>query len=143
MAEFKNPNQQGAPQDNRPLLIIMTVMVVVFFALQFYHAKHNPQTASPNAPQSQSQAQAAQQQQPAPTVAATVAGQTIQVPVVAAAETTTTVENELYKITFSNKGAQATSWILKRYKDSYGQPLDLVHTQAAETVGYRAFAVHV
>ncbi len=135
MAEFKNPNQQGAPQDNRPLLIIMTLMVVIFFALQFYHAKHNPQTASPNADKAQIQAQ-----QPTPTVAATVAGQTVQVPavqpVVAAAESTTTVENELYKITFSNKGAQATSWILKRYKDSYGQPLDLVHTQAAESFGY-------
>jgi YidC/Oxa1 family membrane protein insertase len=134
VAEFKNPNQQGAPQDNRPLLIIMTLMVVVFFALQMYRAKHNPQTASPNGPQAQVQTQT--QQSPAPTVAATVAGQTIQVPVVAAAETTTVVENELYKITFSNKGAQATSWILKRYKDSYGQPLDLVHTQAAEAIGY-------
>jgi YidC/Oxa1 family membrane protein insertase len=136
VAEFKNPNQQGTPQDNRPLLIIMAVMVIVFFALQFYRAKHNPQTASPNAA-SQAQTQSAQ---PTPTVAATVAGQTIQVPavepVVAAAESTTTVENELYKITFSNKGAQATSWILKRSKDSYGQPLDLVHTQAAESIGY-------
>ncbi len=136
MAEFKNPNSQGAPQDNRPLLIIMTVMVVVFFVLQFYRAKHNPQTASPNGA-AQTQAQSAQ---PTPTVAATVAGQSIQVPavqpVVAAAESTTTVENELYKITFSNRGAQATSWILKRYKDSYGQPLDLVHTQAAEGIGY-------
>ncbi len=135
MAEFKNPNQQGASQDNRPLLIIMTVMVMVFFVLQYYRAKHNPQTASPNAAQTQ-----AQTQQPTPTVAASVAGQTIQVPavqpVVAAVESTTTVENELYKITFSNKGAQATSWILKKYKDSYGQPLDLVHTQAAEAVGY-------
>ncbi len=142
MAEFKNPNQQGAPQDNRPLLIIMGVMVMVFFALQFYRAQHNPQTASPNA---QTQGQAAQSQnqaqpQPTPTVAASVAGQTIQVPavqpVVAAAESTTTVENELYRITFSNKGAQATSWILKKYKDSYGQPLDLVHTEAAQKVGY-------
>ena len=135
MAEFKNPNQQGASQDNRPLLIIMTVMVMVFFVLQYYRAKHNPQTASPNAAQTQTQTQ-----QPTPTVAANVAGQTIQVPavqpVVAAVESTTTVENELYKITFSNKGAQATSWILKKYKDSYGQPLDLVHTQAAEAVGY-------
>ena len=137
MAEFKNPNQQGAPQDNRPLLIIMAVMVVVFFALQFYRAKHNPQTASPNVPNA-TQVQASQ---PTPTVAATVAGQTIQVPalqpVVAAAESTTTVENELYKITFSNKGADVISWILKgKYKDSYGQQLDLVHTQAAQGIGY-------
>ena len=135
MAEFKNPNQQGAP-DSRPTLYIMLAMVVVFFALQYFRKDHNPQTASPQAPTQTLN----QPQQPAPTVAATVAGQTIQVPavvpVVGQAETTTTVENELYKITFSNRGAQATSWILKKYKDSYGKPLDLVHTEAAASVGY-------
>ena len=138
MAEFKNPNQQGTP-DSRPTLYIMLVMVLVFFGLQYFRSKHNPQTASPQAP-AQTSSQASGQPQPLPTVAATVAGQTIQVPavapVVAASESTTTVENELYKITFSNKGAQATSWILKNQKDSYGQPLDLVHTQAAASVGY-------
>ena len=139
MAEFKNPNQQGSAQDNRPLLIIMAVMVLVFFALQYFRTKHNPQTASPNAPAA-TQTQSQQPPSPAPTVAASIAGQTVQVPVVqavaATAESTTVVENELYRITFSNRGAQATSWILKKYKDSYGQPLDLIHTQAAETVGY-------
>ena len=144
MAEFKNPNQQGSAQDNRPLLIIMAVMVLVFFGLQYFRARHNPQTASPNASnqtQSQNQIQS-QTPQPSPTVAATVAGQTIHVPVAATAqvaataESTTTVENELYKITFSNRGAQATSWILKRYKDSERKPLDLVHTQAAQSIGY-------
>ncbi|ADW70786.1 membrane protein insertase YidC [Granulicella tundricola] len=135
MAEFRNPNQPGASQDNRSLFTIMAIMILVFAGLQFWRAKHNPQTASPNGQTQQQQAN-----QPTPTVAASVAGQTIQVPavqpVVAAAESTTVVENELYKITFSNKGAQATSWILKKYKDSYGQPLDLVHTLAAQTVGY-------
>ena len=135
VAEFTNPNQQGAPQDNRPLLVIMALMVFAFLGLNYYRATHNPQTASPKAP---AQQQAAQQRQtPEPTVAATVAGQTIQVPVVQGeSETSTVVENELYRITFSNRGGQATSWILKRYKDSYGKPLDLVHSDAAQTVGY-------
>lgn len=144
MAEFKNPNQQGAPQDNRQLFVIMAVMILVMAGLQFYRSKHNPQTASPQAVSqtvSQTATQTATQQstQPGPTVAATVAGQTIQVPaaaVTATAESTTVIESELYKITFSNRGAQATSWILKKYKDSYGQPLDLIHTQAAQSVGY-------
>ncbi len=133
MAEFKNPNQQGAgSQDNRPLLVIMLVMVVVFGGLQFWRAKHNPQTANPNVP-----SQATPARTPTPTVAATVAGQTIAVPVVqGTAETTTTVENELYKITFSNHGAQAVSWILKNYKNNEGKPLDLVHDQAATEFGY-------
>jgi len=56
--------------------------------------------------------------------------------VVAAAESQTVVENELYKITFTNRGAQVKSWILKKYKDSRGRPLDLVNQQAAATFGY-------
>jgi YidC/Oxa1 family membrane protein insertase len=140
VAEYKNPNQQGAP-DSRPTLLIMAVMLVTFLVLQYY--KHqNPQTASPQAP-AQTSSQASSQGlggAATPTVPVTVAGQTIQVPavtpVVGQSETTTIVENELYKITFSNRGADVTSWILKKYTDSYGKPLDLVHTEAAAAYGY-------
>ena len=48
-------------------------------------------------------------------------------PKTAASETEITVENDLYKIVFTNKGAQVKSWILKKYKDDEGQPLDLVN----------------
>jgi YidC/Oxa1 family membrane protein insertase len=59
------------------------------------------------------------------------------VPVVqAGGESTTVIENELYRIQFSNRGAQVTSWILKQYKDSDGKPLELVHEQAAKQFGY-------
>ena len=53
-------------------------------------------------------------------------------------ETTTVIENELYRITFSNRGAQVTSWVLKgpAYVDSNGKPLDLVNQQAAKLFGY-------
>jgi YidC/Oxa1 family membrane protein insertase len=54
----------------------------------------------------------------------------------AAAASTTVVENELYKITFSNKGGDVTSWILKRYKDDDGKPLDLVDHAASAKFGY-------
>jgi YidC/Oxa1 family membrane protein insertase len=54
----------------------------------------------------------------------------------AGAETTTVVENELYRIQFSNRGAQVTSWVLKQFKDADGKPLDLVHQQAAKLFGY-------
>ena len=55
----------------------------------------------------------------------------------ASAESTTVIENELYRITFSNRGAQVTSWLLKGpYTNSEGKPLDLVNTQAAKLFGY-------
>jgi len=147
LAEFKNPNQQGGG-DNKSLVVMMLVLVTVFFGLQYFRAKNNPQTASPNGAHSAAAngAQApAQPETPAATEAASTLtnaagsapsssakGPTVQAP----AEATTTVENELYRITFTNRGGQVSSWILKKYKDSDGKPLNLVHTQAAEKVGY-------
>ncbi|HSY68605.1 MAG TPA: membrane protein insertase YidC, partial [Edaphobacter sp.] len=146
MAEFKNPNQQGGG-DNKSLLVMMLVLVTVFFGLQYFRAKTNPQTASPNATQSapapSGPQSAAPPSTPVPTNAPTTSlpGSTSAsastVPTVqASTEATTVVENELYRITFTNHGGQVTSWILKQYKDSDGKPLNIVHTQAAEQFGY-------
>ena len=46
------------------------------------------------------------------------------------------IENDVYKITLTNKGAQAKSWILKKYQDDKGRPLELVHPIAAPQYGY-------
>jgi YidC/Oxa1 family membrane protein insertase len=54
----------------------------------------------------------------------------------AAAESTTVVENELYRIEFTNRGGQVKSWVLKQFQDTDGHPLNLVHTQAAEKFGF-------
>ncbi|NYF91861.1 membrane protein insertase YidC [Tunturiibacter empetritectus] len=142
MAEFKNPNQQGGG-DNKSLLVMMAVLVTVFFGLQYFRAKNNPQTSSPNAGQSAAAIAGAQTpgQAPAAVVAtsspsAAAAPASSAATVQAPAEATTTVENELYSITFTNRGGQVSSWILKKYKDSDGKPLNLVHTQAAQQFGY-------
>ncbi len=143
MPEIRNPNAGGGAagggQDNRSFLLMMLVMMGVLFGLQYWRARHNPQTAEPSAPTA-IQAPAT----PNPGVDNTSAGsnsaaanapagtQAVQ----AAAESTTIVENEVYKITFSNRGAQVISWILKRYKDNEGQPLDMVHEGAAKLYGY-------
>ena len=137
MAEFKNPGQQGG-QDNKSLLVMMLVMVVVFFGLQLYKSRTTPPAASPNAAQTASQSAPA-----APALAATnaapgtAASASPAAPVLqAAGESTTVVENELYRIQFSNRGGQVTSWLLKRLKANDGKPLDLVHAQAAQHFGY-------
>jgi YidC/Oxa1 family membrane protein insertase len=145
LAEFKNPNQQGGGgQDSRSLFVMMFVMLAVFFGLSYYRQKTNPQTAnpqhvSPNAPTATQSQPAAQQATPAPApaVPAPSAAQPSATPAVQAAnESTTVVDNELYRIEFTNRGAQVKSWLLKQYKDSDGHPLNLVHTQAAEKYGY-------
>jgi YidC/Oxa1 family membrane protein insertase len=146
VAEFKNPNQSGTGKENNSsVLLIITVVFLALTGFQYYRAKHNPQTASPNASvqtavNAQGAQNAAPSRAPMPTVGVAVNGQTVQIPavqpVVAQQQSTTVVENELYRITFSNRGGEATSWVLKQFKDSYGQPLDLVHSLAAQQVGY-------
>ena len=78
----------------------------------------------------------------APPVAATAAKAAAPAPTTAvtkqaAAETETVIENDLYRISFTNRGAQVKSWILKRFKnDAQNGPLDLVNTATAQKFGY-------
>ena len=113
-------------------MLVFVLTFVVMLAFQPLLKKYMPQPAAP--PQ---QSQPAQPQPAASTAAATVApsvaapasGVTKQ----ASSETETVVENDLYRITFSNRGAQVKSWILKKFdNDAQNGPLDLVNPAAAK-----------
>jgi YidC/Oxa1 family membrane protein insertase len=136
LAEIRNPNQPGGGgQDSRTLLIFSIVFVLIFLGLQYFGPKKKTQPETPAEVASSSASKAPIPLAPAANRTATSANGTADA-VVAAAETTTVVENELYRITFSNRGGQAVSWILKKYKDDAGKPLDLVNPKAAAKVGY-------
>ena len=142
MAEYKNPNQQGGGQDSRSLMVFTAIFAVILLGLQIF----KPKTPAP-APQAQTQAAAAH---PSASTAAgasaassggaanasNAVGAAQAQQQAAASESTTTVENELYRVTFSNRGGQVTSWILKKYTDHEGKPLDLVNPAAAAKFGY-------
>jgi YidC/Oxa1 family membrane protein insertase len=132
LAEIKNPNQQGGGQDSKTILAFTTIFLVMFLGLQFFKPK-KPAAPAPGTQQPAATASQSSQQPPAVTPVAADAGtSTAQ----AVNESTTIVENELYRITFSNRGAQVTSWILKKYKDDDGKPLDLVNHETAAKFGY-------
>jgi YidC/Oxa1 family membrane protein insertase len=141
LAEIKNPNQQGGGGDSRTILIFTGIFLVMFLGLQYFKAKKGPEppatqqqsaTASMPAP-SPSSAPVAMSEQPSNQASAkapaanTVAG---------TSESITVVESELYRVTFTSRGAQVKSWILKKYKDEDGKPLDLVNHVAAPQYGY-------
>jgi len=46
------------------------------------------------------------------------------------------VENDLYKITFSTRGAVVESWILRKYTDAKETPLDLIDQEACGKLGF-------
>ena len=140
MAEIKNPNQQGGGQDSRTILVFTGIFLVMFLGLQYFRAKKGPEphpaqqqqtqqsssspSSTPSTPVTDSTASASPE---APAAAGTVAATT---------ESESVVENELYRITFINRGAQVKSWILKKYTDEDGKPLDLVNHEAAPKFGY-------
>jgi YidC/Oxa1 family membrane protein insertase len=142
LAEIRNPNLQprgsggsGGGNDMRSTIL----MLVIFAAIMAGFGIFNP--FKPPANQSQP---AASQQQAAPAPAASAPGpasaQAAQaanaLKIAAANETETSVENDQYKIVFTNRGAQIKHWILKHSVDSAGHPLDMVQSQAAARFGY-------
>jgi len=142
LAEIQNPNQQsggGGGQDSRSLYGFMIVFVLMIVAFQIFGPKKTqPVQPSPQKAQTSAGGVAAS---PAATTAsgssapaATSAKETNTVQ--ATGESDTVVENELYRITFTNRGAEVKSWVLKKYKDdSQTRPLDLVNQDAAPKFG--------
>ena len=144
MAEIQNPNQQsgGGGQDSRSLYGFMIVFVLMIVAFQIFGPKKTQQP-EPSQPKTQTTQNAAVPSPAAITPAnagtTAVAGNPA-IPaanvVQASSESETVVENELYRITFTNRGAAVKSWVLKKYKDdSQTKPLDLVNQDAAAKFG--------
>jgi YidC/Oxa1 family membrane protein insertase len=154
LPEIRNPNLQtqgpggsggGGGGDLRSTMGFGLLLIVVLFGYQyFFKAKTEP-------PAPQNQAQIAQNAAPAAGQAASAtsssgsaqsASAQAAAPVSGAAptiaatmETETTVENEQYRIVLTNRGAQVKHWILKKYLDTAGKPLDMVQQQAAAKFG--------
>ena len=135
------------------MFALVALLVFQYFKPQTPAAPQQNQTqASDQSSQANQAAQSAQVAQTSGGVATASATTASGAPaVVASAETETVVENELYRITFTNKGAQVKSWILKKYcadpqgkkldkncKDAQGKvwDLDLVNQQNAAKFGY-------
>jgi YidC/Oxa1 family membrane protein insertase len=140
----------------RSMLAFMVLAGVALLAFQYF----KPPTPTPQQQTAQSgqvppvvatPAQSGSGPEAAGTTTGPTSGPGGTPPLIAASESTTVVENELYRITFTNKGGQVKSWVLKHYcadaqgrvldkncKDGQGKlwNLDMVNQQAAATFGY-------
>lgn len=150
MAEIQNPNQQGGGggQDSRSLFGFMIVFVLMLIAFEYFSPKkpatppQHPQEKAQPAPAAGAPAAPAESATQAPPARTRATAKTKTAPapaentVTAASEKDIVVENELYRITFTNRGAAIKSWILKKYKsDDQKTPLDLVNHDAAAQFG--------
>jgi YidC/Oxa1 family membrane protein insertase len=134
LADYQNPQQE--PGSERRLLIVVVLTFVVLLVSQALLKKYAP--PPPERPQTQT----AQTQPAAASPAAVPAAMLPAVPSnvsakQASTETETVIENDLYRITFTNRGAQVKSWILKKFdNDAQNGRLELVHSSAALKFGY-------
>lgn len=62
--------------------------------------------------------------------------QTVSENLMAANQQTVTVDNAYFTAVFTNRGAGLTSFVLKKYKDDAGKPMDLVSRSAKESNFY-------
>jgi YidC/Oxa1 family membrane protein insertase len=121
LAEFKNPQQEPGTEKRLLLVFVLTFLAILLF--QPLLKRYAPPPAE--APKSQTTSETPPTP---PTGAPRPASQSEPVTArQAAAETETVVENDLYRITLTNRGGQVKSWILKEYDDDKGQPLELVN----------------
>src|SRR5436305_3298320 len=143
MPEYKSPQSEHGNEQR--FVLVFLLMAAVIFGAQLYMKKYGPTTPSTAHPNQPTQA-APSSQPPAPNQAAAASpatapkrsrGSSAQPSTQQAqSESETVVENDLYRITFTNRGAQAKSWILKKYSDDQGRPLDIVNQAAAAQYGY-------
>jgi YidC/Oxa1 family membrane protein insertase len=146
--EFHNPSQE--PGTEKRLLIAFALIFLIIAISQQWLSKNTP--PQPVNPPKQAEQQQPQPQTQAPPAAATQAPEKTTAapaekpaakpeapatpPKQAQSEQQIVVENGFYRITLSNRGALATSWVLKKHEDEKGKPLDLVNQEAAKQYGY-------
>jgi YidC/Oxa1 family membrane protein insertase len=136
----------------RKLLLVFALTFLVLMVFQPLLKKYGPQPPAKQetSQAAQNQAQIASQNASQPptqlpaqpgTNAATAnragaKGETASAPLQAASESETVIENDVYRIVFTNRGGRVKSWVLKKFTDDKGGPLELVNTVAAEKYGY-------
>lgn len=115
----------------RLLIAFILMGAILFLTPYFYKPPAQPAQAPKAAPAAKTAAPAGAPAQAAKTPPPPPMGQ-----LGAQKEDTYVVDNHLFRVVFTNRGALVRSWVLKRYKDNAGKELDLVNPTAPAKVGY-------
>jgi YidC/Oxa1 family membrane protein insertase len=146
MSDAPDNNQPGSKKElsmETRLLLAFGLTIIVLFATPYLFkpaapppAKKSPFTQQPKpspaaeksaVPEAPPAAEADGSAAPAAPAAGHVAAQK---------EDTFVVDTDFYKVVFSNRGAVVQQWILKKYTDDNGKPLELVNTTATPKVRF-------
>lgn len=131
MADSTNsPNKPiGDPEPSmeKRMLLAFLIMGAILFATPYFYRVFLPPPKTPPKPAAQTVTPAPPPAEAAKQTAEEAAEPQAAHPAVSAEkEQLQIIDTDLFRITFSNRGAVVRSWVLKKYRDSAGDPLDLV-----------------
>ncbi|MGH9722508.1 MAG: membrane protein insertase YidC, partial [Bryobacteraceae bacterium] len=143
MADPDKPQEKKELSMEVRMAIAFGLMLLVLLGSPYFYKlvmPTPPPGAEKKAPANTSQPAAksppAAAKPPAPNVAAAATPEPAA-PTAAAAEQKETIETDLFKVTFSNRGGVVESWILKKFTVSCTtRPLELVNSEAAPVTGF-------
>jgi YidC/Oxa1 family membrane protein insertase len=156
-----NPIQPSQPpkkelsMETRLLLAFLLMGLVLFLTPYIYKAP--PPPPKQTAPAAAKQAPQAEKKPEATPVRPVASSQVVPGQIQDTTEKEFTVDTDIYRIRFSNRGAVVHSWVLKKYLDHSGKPLELVNqasfskvpgpfslslkdSQAADVLNYALYA---
>ncbi|MEO7144746.1 MAG: membrane protein insertase YidC [Bryobacteraceae bacterium] len=129
----QSPGKKDVSMETRLLLAFLLTGLLLFLTQYFYKPAAPPPKVAETTPAAATATIASPSTAaPAPAAAAVPAKAVLPIPgaIHGDREQTFTVDTPLYYIVFSNKGAVVTSWILKKYPEESGKPLELVNQAA-------------
>ena len=143
MADIKNSPNPLNPQPEHEtqwrLMLAFLLMGAVLFLTPYFYKTFMPEQPKP-AQTTTEQAQPTATPPAASSEAAPAAAENVApvpaAPASAAAPETFIVDTKVYHVVLSNQGGVVRSWVLKKYKDSLGEPLELVNTAGVAKAGY-------
>jgi YidC/Oxa1 family membrane protein insertase len=119
-------------QEKRVLAAFALSFLMLLLWRVFFVKEPRPTPSSKSTPTAQTQT--APEKTPAPVASPPLPATT---PVVKGSKAEDiVVENDLYKVTFSTRGAVAESWILEKYRDAKEAPLDVIDQEACGKLGF-------
>lgn len=141
MSDPQKPKKEFSMEQRLMLAFALMGLVLIASTYLIPSTTPSPKQAVKATPPAATPAPAQKaQQRPSPAPATPAAKAAVGVPaakaVAAAKEERIGVETDLYKVVFSNRGAVVQSWVLKKYTDSNGKPLELVNQNAVSKSGY-------
>src|SRR5580692_5249725 len=130
--QSNKPGKRELSMEQRLLLAFVLMGLVLFLTPYFYKAPPPAKTTPPSTSQASPTASTAipKTAEAAPAAPATpVPGQ-----IVGTSEQQFVIDTDIYRVTLSNRGGTVRSWILKKYRDKQGKPLELVNAASYSKV---------